>query len=202
MRLDTVATAALQKDLCHPGDVGHTRSPCLHGSSPDLGIPSIGLPAAQSSSRQGSGSLRRDHHCHIRKARHFPTARAEKMGVALLVPSSGIPLTELKPPDMIAQLHSGKDAGLAQFDQIAVDRRPVKPTVVEGICHFRMRLRTTMLDEMLKHRQPGRGAPQARRPHAFAERCSWCRRSGCRQIGGHLRILLDRGFWQRSQAAG
>ena len=72
----------------------------------------------------------------------------------------------LEPPDVIAEFDAVEQPGLGEFGEVAVDRGPVESPAGEGRRHIGVGSRTAGRFQVLKHRQAGRGAPQAGRPDA------------------------------------
>jgi hypothetical protein len=91
------------------------------------------------------------------------------MRMALLMTASRIRCPQLKPPDMIPELHSGENASLGQLDQVSVDRGPIKALVCQGIRYLGVCLRTRVVNQVLQHREPCSGAPQANSLEPFPE---------------------------------
>jgi len=101
----------------------------------------------------------RDSHLDVRQARDIATGRAHKVGVVIGLVATTSPLG-LKPPDVVAQVHAGRQAGLGKLDEVSVDRGAIEAERMKSLGDVGMRERPGSLLEMPKHGHPSGRTPK------------------------------------------
>ena len=76
--------------------------------------------------------------------------------------------TQLESPNVVPQFDADDQAGLCEFDQIAINGRAIKSSRPQSRGHLRVRNRTGGLDQLLHHPQSSRRAAESRGAQSLA----------------------------------